>query len=137
MHEHEQPLYVHNDRYMGMKRTVRLASLPLNQRKQADLRQVMDSYAAAKRVFVAVLRQPSMWQYLDDKRKFRDWAKQQGLYPPGVNVHLVDRAAFDAVDTCVRHLASIVATSSLKAKIWRRYPNGAERHLRLRMSQAQ
>jgi putative transposase len=120
-----------------MKRTVKLASLPLNQRKQADLRQVMDSYAAAKRVFVAVLRQPSMWQYLDDKRKFRDWAKQQGLYPPGVNVHLVDRAAFDAVDTCVRHLASIVATSSLKAKIWRRYPNGAERHLRLRMSQAQ
>ncbi|SHE91890.1 Putative transposase DNA-binding domain-containing protein [Ferrithrix thermotolerans DSM 19514] len=45
-----------------------------------------------------------------------------------MNVHLVDQAAFDAVDTCVRHLASIVATSSLKAKIWRRYPNGAERH---------
>jgi len=128
MHEHEQPLYVHDDRYMGMKRTVRLASLPLNQRKLADLRQVMDFYATAKRVFVAVLRQPSMWHYLDDKRTFRDWAKQQGLYPPGVNVHLVDQAAFDAVDACVRHIDSIVATSSLKARIWRRYPNEAERH---------
>jgi len=111
-----------------MKRTVRLASLPLNQRKLEDLRQVMDSYAAAKRVFVAVLRQPSMWHHLEDKRTFRDWAKQQGLYPPGVNVHLVDQAAFDAVDTCVRHIASVVASSSLKATIWRRYPNEAERH---------
>jgi hypothetical protein len=73
-----------------MKRTVKLASLPLNQRKQADLHQVMDSYAAAKRTFVAVLRQPSMWHHLDNKRQFRDWAKQQGFYPPGVNVHLVD-----------------------------------------------
>jgi len=128
MHEHEQLLYLHDDRYMGMKRTVRLASLPLNQRKLADLRQVMDSYATAKRTFVAVLRQPSMWHHLENKRKFRDWAKQQGFYPPGVNVHLVDQAAFDAVDTCVRHIASVVASSSLKAKIWRRYPNEAERH---------
>lgn len=78
MHEHEQLLYLHDDRYMGMKRTVRLASLPLNQRKLADLRQVMDSYATAKRTFVAVLRQPSMWHHLENKRKFRDWAKQQG-----------------------------------------------------------
>jgi putative transposase len=98
MHEHEQLLYLHDDRYMGMKRTVRLASLPLNQRKLADLRQVMNSYATAKRTFVAVLRQPSMWHHLENKHKFRDWAKQQGFYPPGVNVHLVDQAAFDAVD---------------------------------------
>jgi len=111
-----------------MQRTVRLPSLPLNQRKQADLRQVMDSYAAAKRTFVAVLRQPSMWHHLENKRKFRDWAKRQGLYPSGVNVHLVDQAAFDAVDTCVRHIASVVASSSLKAKIWRRFSNEAERH---------
>jgi putative transposase len=110
-----------------MKRTVKLASLPLNQRKQADLHQVMDFYATAKRTFVAVLRQPSMWHHLDNKRQFRDWAKQQGFYPPGVNVHLVDQAAFDAVDTCVRHITSVVASSSLKAKIWRRYPNEAER----------
>jgi|GEM_PF-934255 len=111
-----------------MQRTVKLASLHLNQHKQADLRQVMDSYATAKRTFVAVLRQPSMWHHLDDKRKFRDWAKQQGLYPPGVNVHLVDQAAFDALDTCVRHINSIIATSSLKARIWRRFSNEDERY---------
>jgi len=128
MHEHEQLLYVHDDRYMGMKRTVRLASLPLNQHKLADLRKVMDSYATAKRTSVAVLRQPSMWHHLEDKRKFRDWVKQQGFYPPGVNVHLVDQAAFDAVDTCVRHIDSIVATSSLKARIWRRFSNEDKRH---------
>jgi len=111
-----------------MRRTVRLASLPLNQRKLADLRQVVGSYAAAKHVFIAVLRQPSMWHHLDDKRGFRDWAKHQGLYPPGMNVHLVDQAAFDAVDTCVRHIDSVVATFNLKARIWRRFSNEDDRH---------
>jgi len=111
-----------------MKRTVRLASLPLNQHKLEDLRQVMDSYAAAKRVFVTVLRQPTMFHYMEDKRKFRDWAKKQGLYPPEVNVHLVDQAAFDAVDTCVRHIGSVIATSNLRARIWGRFSNEDERH---------
>jgi putative transposase len=111
-----------------MKRTVRLASLPLNQRKLADLRQVMDSYAAAKGTFIAVLYQPTMWHHLEDKRRFRYWAKKQGLYPPGMNVHLVDQAAFDAVDTCVRHIDSVIAASNLKARIWRRFLNEDERH---------
>jgi len=127
VHEYHQLSHPY-EKLVCMKRTVRLASLPLNRRKLEDLRQVMDSYAAAKRVFVAVLRQPSMWHHLEDKRKFRDWAKQQGLYPPGVNVHLVDQAAFDAVDACVRHIDSIVAASNLKARIWRRFSNEDKRH---------
>jgi hypothetical protein len=97
-----------------MKRTVRLASLPLNQGKLEALRHVACSYAEAKGVFVGLLRPFSMWHHLEDKRGFRNWAKQQGFYPSGMNVHLVDQAAFDAVDTCVRHIASVVATANMK-----------------------
>lgn len=38
-----------------------------------------------------------------------------------MNVHLVDQAAFDAVDTWVRHIESVIATGDVKAKIHRRY----------------
>lgn len=47
--------------------------------------------------------------------------KAAGVYPEGVNVHLVDQAAFDAVDTWVRHIESVIATGDVKAKIHRRY----------------
>jgi len=110
-----------------MRRTVRLASVPLNRTKLEDLRQVMESYVTAKRTFVSVLRQLSMWHHLDDKRKFRDWSKEEGLYPPGVNVHLVDQAAFDAVDTCIRHIESCIGAGNIKAKVWKRFPREEER----------
>ena len=78
-----------------MKRTVCLATLPLNPRKRSALREVLGIYAQAKGRFVTELRSPSMWHHLDNKRGFRDWAKAQGLYPPQVPVHLVDQAAFE------------------------------------------
>ena len=111
-----------------MRRTVRLASLPLNTAKQSAIREVMHAYSDAKGRFVSVLRSPSMWHHLDSKRAFRDWAKRQGLYPQGVNVHLVDQAAFDAADTCIRHIESAIASSELKARIWRRFSREDERH---------
>lgn len=111
-----------------MKRTVRLATVPLNVRKRAELCSVIASYAGVKRSFVEALRPSSRWHHLDDKRSFRDWAKAQGLYPVGVNVHLVDQAAFDAVDTCVRHIESCLAIADIKARIWRRFTDGDERH---------
>ena len=71
-----------------MKRTVRLATLPLNKDKYDELRTVIEHYTDAKRVFVAYLRQVSLWRLLDRSKSFRDYAKVQGLYPKGVNVHL-------------------------------------------------
>ena len=58
---------------------------------------------------------------LDSKRDFRDAMKKAGAYPEAVNVHLMDQAAFDAVDTWVRHIESVIATADVKAKIHRRY----------------
>ncbi|MHB8287767.1 MAG: zinc ribbon domain-containing protein [Acidimicrobiales bacterium] len=65
---------------------------------------------------------------MDNKRGFWNSAKAKGLYPEGVNVHLVDRAAFDAVDTCIRHIESCVAIANIKARIWRRFTDKDERH---------
>ncbi|MHB1885089.1 MAG: zinc ribbon domain-containing protein [Acidimicrobiales bacterium] len=111
-----------------MKRTVRLSSLPLNAAKQAELSHVIASFTNPKGGFVRLLRPASMWHHLDDKRGFRDWAKDEGLYPEDMNVHLVDQAAFDAVDTCVRHIESCIALSNVKARIWRRFSDEGERH---------
>ncbi|MGC8626395.1 MAG: zinc ribbon domain-containing protein [Acidimicrobiales bacterium] len=88
---------------------------------------MVGAYSEAKRSFVSLLRSPSMWHHLTNKRKFRDWAKAMGLYPPGTNVHLVDQAAFDAVGTCIRHIESVIASSHLKARIWRRFRSEDER----------
>ncbi|EQD28362.1 transposase IS605 OrfB, partial [mine drainage metagenome] len=44
------------------------------------------------------------------------------------NVHLVDQAAFDAVDTCVRHIESCFALANLKARIWNRFTDEETRH---------
>ena len=71
-----------------MKRTVRLATLPLNKDKYDELRTVIKHYTDAKRVFVTHLRQTNLWRLLDRSKSFRDYAKVQGLYPKGVNVHL-------------------------------------------------
>ncbi|MHB8262480.1 MAG: zinc ribbon domain-containing protein [Acidimicrobiales bacterium] len=111
-----------------MKRTVRLSTLPLNTGKQAELRSVIAAYADAKRGFVRLLHPTVMWHHLDDKWGFRDWAKAEGSYPKGVNVHLVDQAVFDAVDTCVRHIESCIAIANIKARIWRRFTDEYERH---------
>ena len=111
-----------------MKRTVRLATLPLNKDKYDELRAVIEHYSDAKRFFVAYLRQVSLWRLLDRNKSFRDYAKVQGLYPKGVNVHLIDQAAFDATDTCVRHIESCLARGNIKAKIWRRFTDEDERH---------
>ena len=113
---------------VAMKRTVRLATLPLNGTKYAELTSVILSYTEAKRRFVGHLRSPSMWALLDRGRSFRDHAKAQGWYPAGVNVHLVDQAAFDAVDTCVRHIESCLARADLKSRIWRRFADEDTRH---------
>ena len=45
-----------------------------------------------------------------------------------MNVHLIDQAAFDAVDTCVRHIESCIARARIKARIWRRFSDEDERH---------
>jgi len=107
-----------------MKRTVRLATLPLNRGKYGELCSVIGHYSDAKRVFVAHLRQAS----LDQSKSFRDYAKAQGLYPDEVNVHLVDQAAFGAVDTCIRHIESCCTRGNVKAKVWRRFTDEDERH---------
>ena len=111
-----------------MKRTVCLASLPLNQGKREELQAVIASATDCKRRFVEILRIPRMWHHLDNKRGFRDWAKAQGLYSKDMNVHLVDQAAFDAVDTCKRHIESVVKTTKLKTGIWHRFTDENERH---------
>ncbi len=48
-----------------MKRTVRLATLSLNKGKYDELRAIIGHYTDAKRVFVAHLRQTSLWGLLD------------------------------------------------------------------------
>ncbi len=111
-----------------MKRTVRLATLPLNRGKYDELCSVVGHYSDAKRVFVAHLRQISLWRLLDRSKSFRDHAKARGLYPEGINVHLIDQAAFDAVDTCIRHIESCFARADIKAKTWRRFMDEDERH---------
>ncbi|WP_052566196.1 hypothetical protein [Ferrimicrobium acidiphilum] len=111
-----------------MKRTVRLATLPLNRGKYGELCLVIGHYSDAKRVFVAHLRQASLWGLLDRSKSFRDYAKARGLYPEGINVHLIDQAAFDAVDTCIRHIESCFARADIKAKTWRRFTDENERH---------
>ncbi|CAG4917574.1 unnamed protein product [Acidithrix sp. C25] len=62
-----------------------------------------------------------MWSFLDSKRDFRDAMKKADVYPQDVNVHLVDQAAFDAVDTWVRHIESVLAIENVKAKIHKHY----------------
>ncbi len=89
---------------------------------------VVGHYTNAKRVFVAHLRQTSLWRLLDRSKSFRDYAKARGLYPAGINVHLIDQAAFDAVDTCIRHIESCFARADIKAKTWRRFTDENERH---------
>ncbi|MHB8190323.1 MAG: hypothetical protein ACYDHP_07900 [Ferrimicrobium sp.] len=102
-----------------MKRTVRLVTLPLNKGKYDELCSVIESYTDAKRVFVAHLRLTSLWRLLDQSKSFRDYAKAQELYPEGINVHLIDQAAFDAVDTCIRHIESCFGRANIKARVWR------------------
>nr|WP_276977625.1 zinc ribbon domain-containing protein [Ferrimicrobium acidiphilum] len=111
-----------------MKRTVRLATLSLNKGKYDELCAIIGHYTDAKRVFVTHLRQTSLWGLLDRSKSFRDYVKARGLYPAGINVHLIDQAAFDAVDTCIRHIESCLAVGNIKAKIWRRFTDKDERH---------
>lgn len=111
-----------------MKRTVRLATLPISGAKYAELRSVIVSYADAKRAFVGHLRSPSMWAFLEQAKSLRDYAKAHGWYPEGTNVHLVDQAAFDAVDTCARHIESCIALANLRARIWKRFTDADARH---------
>ena len=73
-----------------MRRTVRSATLPLNGAKRDQIRAVAHAYAQAKDRFPVTLAPASMWCHLANRQRFRDWAKAQGIYPEGVNVHLVD-----------------------------------------------
>ncbi len=111
-----------------MRRTARLATIPLNTNKIAYIRNLERTYADAKDRFLLALAPTTMWHHLSNKRSFRDWAKVNDLYPAGVNVHLLDQAAFDAVDTWVRHIESVIAISRLKAKIYCRFKNDARHY---------
>ena len=110
-----------------MRRTVRLATLELNSNKISTICDLQQSYAKAKDRFLLVLGSATMWHFLSNKRGFRNWAKASGLYPNGVSVHFVDQAAFDAVETWVRHIESVIAISDIRAKIYRRF-SGETRH---------
>ena len=68
-----------------MKRTVRLATLPLNKGKYDELCTIIEHYTDAKRVFVAYLRQVSLWRLLDRSKSFRDYAKAHGEWKAGIS----------------------------------------------------
>ena len=106
---------------LAKQRTVRLQTLPLSAHKQPQIDELLHAFRLAKDQFLVELAPAKTWGFLDSKRGFRDAMKKAGAYPAGVNVHLVDQAAFDAVDTWVRHIESVLATGDVKAKIWRRY----------------
>ena len=110
-----------------MKRTVKLTTIPLNKNKQDAIRELEVTYSKLKEQFLMTLAPASMWKYLLNKRGFRDFAKDTGLYLKGVNVHLVDQAAFDAVDTWIRHIESVLVISEIKAKIYKRF-SGESQH---------
>ena len=99
-------------------RTARLATLPLVQAKQSELRTVVSTYNASKDIFMVTLASRRMWRYLDNKREFRDAMKNTGAYPAGVNVHPVDQAAFDACETWVRHIESVITLADIKGRIY-------------------
>jgi hypothetical protein len=111
-----------------MKRTVRLSTLPLNRAKRDNLGVVVCQQTQSKRVFVLLLRSPLLWYLLDNKQNYRNWLKANGYYPAGTNVHLLDQAAFEAVDTCVRYIASCIERANLKLSIWNKFTNESERH---------
>lgn len=69
-----------------------------------------------------------MWALLDQVRSVRDYAKAQGWYPAGMNVHLVDQAAFNPVNTGARHIESCLAQANIKAKVSRRFVDENTRH---------
>ena len=102
-------------------RTVMLHTLPLTSHKRCEVRDLVHTYTKAKDRFLLQLHSRLMWRHLDDKRGFRDGMKAAGNYPKGINVHLSDQAAFDAVDTMVRHIESVIARANVKAKISKRY----------------
>ena len=113
---------------LPMRHTVTLATLPLNTGKREGIRELARTYSGAKDHFLTALAPTTMWRFLFNKRGFRDWAKQNDLYPDGVSVHLLDQAAFDAVDTWVRHIESVIATSNLKVRIYKRFTDEDTRH---------
>ena len=69
-----------------MKRTVRLATLPLNKGKYDELRAVIEHYSDAKRFFVAYLRQVSLWRLLDRNKSFRDYVLRDGQADHGDDI---------------------------------------------------
>ena len=110
------------------KRTVMLHTIPLTARKQDEIRSLLCGYAKAKDGFLTAPSTATMWRYLDDKRGFRNTMKTAGRYPQGVNAHLLDQAAFDAVDTMVRHVESTTAGADVRANTGRRYQSEELEH---------
>ncbi|MHB8290171.1 MAG: hypothetical protein ACYDEY_13240 [Acidimicrobiales bacterium] len=84
---------------LAKQRTARLQTLPLSTHKRSEIDELLHAYRLAKDRFLVELASAKTWGVLDSKRDFRDAMKAEGVYPEGVNVHLVDQAAFDAVDT--------------------------------------
>lgn len=106
---------------LAKQRTVRLQTLPLSAHKRAQIDEMLHTYRLAKDSFLVALVPARTWGLLDSKHDFRDAMKKAGAYPEGANVHLVDQSAFDAVDTWVRHIESVLASGGVRAKIHRRY----------------
>lgn len=118
-------------------RTVRLATLPLTRAKRDEIHALLHAYAEAKDAFLVELGSTKMWHHLDARRGFRDSMKEAGAYLPGAHVHLVDQAAFDAVDTWVRHLEGCLATRNVKQKVYQHFADDkGSQALRLCLSEA-
>ncbi len=94
---------------VAVKRTVRLAALPLNRNKRDLIRQLEHSYMQAKDRFLDVLAPTPTWGYLASKQGFREFANARDLYPKNVSV--------GAMNTWVRHIESVAATSELSQNL--------------------
>ncbi len=112
------------------RRTVRLATLDLTRHQQDQTRSPLYIYRRAKDRFLLALAPVSVPRHLDDKRRFRDEMKKNAaVYPQGVNVHLLDHACFDVLETMARHIKARIAAGAVPAKIFECY-QGQERERR-------
>ena len=110
-----------------MNRTGKLATLDLNADKIDSIHELERRYSEAEDRFLLALVPTVMWRHVFDKPGFRDWAKANDLYSKNVNVHLVDQAAVDAIDTWMRHIELVLAVFQIRAKLYWRV-SGELRH---------
>lgn len=102
-----------------MKRTAKYQSRPLNKRKWQMLTDLVDAFARVKEGVLLILSRTGAWDRLDSPKRFRDEMKSE--YPPGVPVHLLDQAVFDAADTMIRFIESALTSSHAKRRIFHEF----------------